>query len=359
MNRVYRTLGHLVRPAQPPIPPPQRIVIVKPCCIGDVVMATPLLSAVRAYYPHAHITFAIGSWSKAVIEQHPAIDAFLDLGASAHPERNPFRLARILRTGQFDLALVLDRSPYMSVALMLSGIRWRAGLDSDGRGFGYHIRTPVNPVERRHEAQIYLDVADSLGIPTAGFYANVPVNPADLAAIQPLIPAKPYAVIAPIGGDNPGMIFSAKRWPAPHFARLADTLADQLGLEIILLGSAQDTPILDAVAQQMHTIPTRFDGQLTFGQIGALAHLARVYIGNDTGLTHLAAASGARTVMILGPSDPARYAPFVPDALALWKPVALNEGGVARADVDDWDWSRDGIGFEPVKKAVLADLIVE
>jgi ADP-heptose:LPS heptosyltransferase len=364
MSLIYRLIKRLIPQHQPPTHPPQRIVIVKPCCIGDVVMATPLLMAVRAHYPHAHLTFAVGSWSKAVIEKHPAIDSIIDLGADAHPERNPFQLARILRAGRFDLAIVLDRSPYMSVALMASGIPNRAGLDSAGRGFGYTVRAKVDPVERRHESRIYLDVAESLNIPTAGFYANIPVNPADLEAIKPLLPSKPYAVIAPIGGDNPGMVFSAKRWTPHNFARLADALADQFGLEIVLLGSVKDQPILDAVVEHMSVTPTRIDGQfslgqLSFGQIGALAHLSRVYIGNDTGLTHLAAASGARTVMILGPSDPERYAPFVPDALALWKPVALNSGGVAQADVDGWDWERDGIGFEAVKKAVFDYLSVE
>lgn len=359
MSAIYRLLSRLTPQYSPRPRPPQRIVIIKPCCIGDVVMATPLLSAIRAYYPDSHISFAVGTWSKAVIEGHPAIDDIIDLGESAHPERKPFHLAKTLRAGRFDLAIVLDRSPYMSVALMLSGIRDRAGLDSAGRGFGYTVRANVQPAERRHESQIYLDVADALGIPTAGFYANLPVKQADLDAIQALIPDKPYVVIAPIGGNNPGMIFSAKRWLPENFARLADTLAERLGVEIVLIGSAKDTAILDAVVQHMQTRPTRFDGGLSFGQIGALASQSRVYIGNDTGLTHIASASGARTVMILGPSDPQRYAPFVPDALVLWKPVALNEGGVAGADVDDWDWARDGIGFEAVKQAVLDYLTVE
>lgn len=359
MRWIYAQLCRLMPTHSLRQTPPQRLVIIKPCCIGDVVMATPLLNAVRAHYPYAKITFAVGTWSRPVIEGHPAIDDVLDLGKSAHPERNPIQLARQLRAGKFDLAIVLDRSPLMSVALMLSGIRDRAGLDSEGRGFGYSIRTSVNPAERRHESQIYLDVARSLGIETAGFYADIPVTSSALDSVQMLIPEKPYAVIAPIGGDNPGMLFSAKRWTPQNFAQLADVLAEQQGLEIVLLGSAKDTPILDAVAHHMQTTPIRFDGQLSFKQIAALAHQARVYIGNDTGLTHLAAASGARTVMIFGPSDPNRYAPFVPDALVLWKPVTLNEGGVAQADVNDWDWERDGIDFETVKNAILNYLSAE
>jgi ADP-heptose:LPS heptosyltransferase len=102
------------------------------------------------------------------------------------------------------------------------------------------------------------------------------------------------------------------------------------------------------VQQQLTYPAVEFAGNLSFPQIGALAAGALLYLGNDTGLTHLAAASGGRTVMILGPSDPARYAPFTPDSLALWKPVTLRAGGVAAADVSNWDWERDGIAPEDV-----------
>ena len=72
---------------------------------------------------------------------------------------------------------------------------------------------------------------------------------------------------------------------------------------------------------------------------------ALLYIGNDTGLTHLAAASGGKTVMVFGPSDPRRYAPFTDDSLALWKPYDL-QGGVGEDVHRDWDWVRDGIDVD-------------
>lgn len=319
-------------------------------------MATATLSALRAYYPAAHITFAVGGWSRHVINLHPHLDAVLDVGAHANPARHPRQLARRLRAGGFDLAISLERSPLMSAALWLSGIPHRAGLDSAGRGFCYTVRVPVNPAHSRHEAQIYLDVAGALGAPTAGFYANVPLNPADVAWVQKSFPVRDYVVIAPVGGQNPGMTFDAKRWPVQNFAALADAITESLGWRVVLIGGPQDGDIVEAVEATMQATAQMFIGALSFGQIAALAHGGRGYIGNDTGLTHLAAAAGARTVMILGPSDPARYAPFVPDALALWKPTDLQPGGVASADVDSWDWARDGISAADAIPQVLAYL---
>jgi ADP-heptose:LPS heptosyltransferase len=89
-----------------------------------------------------------------------------------------------------------------------------------------------------------------------------------------------------------------------------------------------------------------FVGQLSFPQIGALAADSLLYLGNDTGLTHLAAASGAKTAMILGPSSPARYAPFTENSITLWKEIELNPQGVASGIKRHWDWERDGISVE-------------
>jgi ADP-heptose:LPS heptosyltransferase len=102
-------------------------------------------------------------------------------------------------------------------------------------------------------------------------------------------------------------------------------------------------------------MPSRaFVGELSFGEIAALARDARLYVGNDTGLTHFAAAAGAKTVMLLGPSDPARYAPFGADAIALWKPTTLHQRGVGSGTPEAWDWSRDGIGVDEAEAQIAA-----
>lgn len=326
-----------------------RIVLIRPCCIGDVVVATPTLSALRDAYPDAHITWAVGGWSKEAVKYHPAVDAILDTGNAALPVKSVggfMRFVNQLRAGNFDLAISLVRSPLMSLAVLLSGIPQRAGLDSNGRGFGYTIRAKIDPTEARHEAEIYLDVVRALEHPTEGYYANLPVLPEALATIQQRLDSqnirKPYVVINPAGGSNPGMEMHSKRWLPANFATIANHLAEKYGTHIVLIGAPSDMPIIENVQKYLTTEATIFTG-LPFAQIGALANDAMLYIGNDTGITHLAAASGAKTVMILGPSDPVRYAPFTPNSLAIWKPTALKHGGVASADTITWDWARDGI----------------
>ena len=340
---------------------PQRIVLILPCCIGDVVLATAALCALRRAYPQASIAWAVGSWSKPAIEHHDLLDAVIDTGAEALPVRSPvgmLRFVRQLRAGRFDLAVSLVRSPLMSLAVLLSGIPQRAGIDSAGRGFGYTVRAKVDPNTPRHEAEIYLDVIRALGIDTTDCYANVPVAEADREAVRARLHERgmdgAYMVVNPAGGRNPGMVMDAKRYPPEQLAALANRIAAAYGLQVVLIGGPGDDALVDAVKARLDAPAVALVGALAFGEIAALAHDSRLYLGNDTGLTHLAAAAGAKTVMILGPSDPQRYAPFAPGALALWKPTTVARGGVAAGAPADWDWSRDGISVDDAERQIRA-----
>lgn len=358
---IYRLLQR-VFPSHTRLQPfqPRRILLVLPCCIGDVVLATAVLQALRRAYPDSQITWAIGRWSRPAIDHHTLLDDLLDTGDDALPVYNwPafWRFVRLMRAGHYDLAVSLVRSPLMSIALLLSGIGVRAGVNSDGRGFGYNVRADVNPDEARHEAEIYLDVVRKLGVDTADCYANIPVNESEKTEIDVLLRQQGvkgrYFVVNPAGGSNPGMEMDSKRWPPSHFAALIDRLVAHYDAQPILIAGPKDQPLVDAVQTRLSNLALTFVGVLTFPQIAVLAAGALIYIGNDTGLTHFAAGTGAKTIMIFGPSDPARYAPFTPDSRALWKPTALRSGGVASGTPIDWDWERDGIGVDAVYDAIV------
>lgn len=343
-----------------------RIVLILPCCIGDVVIATAVLSALRRGYPQADITWAVGGWSRQAVEHHPDVNAILDTGASALPVKSVrgfLRFVRQLRAGRFDLAVSLVRSPLMSAAVLLSGIPRRAGLDSNGRGFGYNVRAVIDPDMIRHEGEIYLDVPRALGLETSGCYTNLRIGTSEQDAARALIAddaafARGFIVINPAGGRNPGMVMDSKRYPPTQLAELANRLYAAYHLPYVVIGAQSDRPIIDALTAHL-TAPHRvFAGELNFRQIAALAAASAAYIGNDTGLTHLAAAAGAKTIMILGPTDPARYAPFTAPghSLALWKPYAVAQRGVAAGDISAWDWAQDGISVDDAYTRIVSFL---
>ena len=352
---MYRALSRLFRQRVDLHAEPRRIVFIRTCCIGDAVMATAALSATRAAFPKAHITWAIGSWSAPAIAHHPSIDAILDTGDAAMPWRSPgdlLRFSRQLRQTRFDMALSLTRSPLMSLALWLSGIPVRVGLDSGGRGFGYNLRVPVDPNAREHEAAIFLRAAAAAAGRDSRHWANLPIDADARAAVETRLKTgkidKPFIVAHPGGGSNPGASHASKRYPPDRFADMLKRVACERGAALILIGGPGDAGIVSEVQERLNSPATAWIGELNFREIGALAAESLCYIGNDSGLTHLAAASGAATVMLMGPTDPRRYAPFTPDHLALRGNDAFDDETRAA-----WDWTRHGIDAAEAAARIL------
>jgi ADP-heptose:LPS heptosyltransferase len=335
------------------IPTPRRIVLLKPCCIGDVINATPLLTALRRAYPQASITWAVGSTAQAAINDHPLLNHIVDTGARANPASHPsdmLRLVRLLRQGRPDLIVVPDRSPLLGIAALLAGIPRRAGLDSAGRGFAYTIKATIDPHQIRYEADIYLDVARALGLDTRDCWANVPPSAEALAAADAVIRdnrLERIVVVHPGGGVNAGMSMVEKRYPPERFAALADRIAAAIKGAIVVIGASSDAAVVSAFKAASERPVIDLSQQLSLPVIGALANRAALYLGNDNGVAHLAAASGGKVLMIFGPSDPRRYAPFVPptQARVAWRQFDLPAQGVVAGNVA-FDWQRDGVSVD-------------
>lgn len=356
-----RLLARLL-PGSAPIPTaPRRIVLIQPCCIGDVVMATAALAALQTHYPAAHITWAVGGWSKAVVDGHPLVDAVLDTGPAANPAAPRYLRAFVgqLRAGGFDMAVSLVRSRWMSAAVLLAGIPVRVGLDSGGRGFGYNVRVPVDLSARRHEVDIYLDAAARLGADVGGLRPMIPLTDEDIARAGAVraengITGR-YLVVNPSGGVNPGAQMDAKRYPPGKLAALVNAVVRPLGIaQVVIAAGPGDDALVSALARDLARPAVTFVGSLRFREIGALAVGGVLYLGNDTGLTHVAAACGARTVMLLGPTDPARYGAYSPEALNIWKPGQLAAGGFAGGVPPGWNWDDHGIGVDEAAGEILS-----
>lgn len=324
-------------------------------------MATAALAALRRAHPQAQIAFAVGSWSKPVLAGHPDIDEFLDTGAAALPTASwpgIWRFAAKLRAGKFDLAISLVRSARMSLALLLSGIPLRAGIDSGGRGFGYQVRARINAAEPRHESDIYLDVPRALGVATEGCAPNLPLLPAAADSLAAKLAERgisaPYLALHPGGGANPGARQPDKRWPLAHFAEIARRLAERWRARPLWLVGAAEASLLCELPAAVYRREQAFIGELSLPEIAHLAAGALVYVGNDSGLSHLAAAVGARTATIFGPSDARRYAPRGERALALTgsrRSEMPPQGAAERAG--QWDWARGG----PTPDETLAEIV--
>jgi len=344
VTALCRLLGLVIRPSPrggQPLPSGHLLafVVIKPLALGDVLLTTPFLDALRRAYPQAHVTYAVGDYARPALANNPHIDDVLPMGRLGVPRSYDLRayaaFVRALRARRFDAAFVLDRSPLMALLPYLAGIPYRIGLHSRGRGFAHTTRVPVR--EGQREAEEYLRVALAAGVPPQGARSHFYPTPRDIEAMRRLIQefglarVGPLVVCAPGGGVNAGAIDVAKRWPPDRFARVADALISQLGAAVALAGLPSDASSIAAVRRAMHYATVDFGGQTSLGQLAALIELSDLFVGNDSLGGHLAACVGTPSVTVFTTTSGDVYAPYAPSAR--WV-QAEPDGTGGRADVD-------------------------
>jgi heptosyltransferase-2 len=290
-------------------------------------MATPTIAALSARYPGAEIDVAVGAWTRPAFEGNPRVRGFVDpgglLGGRRPSGRELLRVAAAIRGRCYDAAVVLERSFWMALLPLLAGVPLRAGLDSGGRGFAHTRRARV-PTVARHEARLYLDCAALVDAPPLE-PARMELRPGDAAAAaarRVLERAgwrgEQFALLHPGGGSNPGMQLRSKRWPAARFAEVAGRLAAS-GVRPAVVWGATDVEPAAALLSGAPAGTLAVGAELPLAGLAAAARLARAYVANDSGPTHMAVAVGTPTVAIFGPSDERRFGPF--GALADGTPI--------------------------------------
>jgi heptosyltransferase II len=248
-------------------------------------------------------------------------------------------LARRLRDRRYDVGVCLDRSPLVNGLLLLTGIPIRAGIDSSGRGIGLTHR--VTPEPDMHETDLYLAVAESIGASPIGTEPEYhPTEKARVRAGELLAGlSDPIVVIHPGGAVNPGVRMLSKRWPAIMFGELASSLIEGYQASVVVIGAESDRDAVQTTVDFTDGTVTNLSRRLSIDEVGAVCERARLYIGNDSGMSHLAAAVGSPTVTIFGPTNPERYRPLGSHALVC--SPATTRRSHAKLDLRNWHTQAD------------------
>ena len=283
---------------QDTVPPPSpRIVVLRRCCLGDVLSSTAMLDALRRRYPLARIDYALQEWSSPALAGNP------DVTRTIAPT------VRELRAGHYDVAITLERSPLTGLLPWLARVPIRVGPNSASRGFAHNLRVACPP--ERSEAEIALDSALAIGVSVEDARPKFCPNPADQARAAELLGGDPgWIALAPGGGINPGMTLRSKRWPAERYAELAQQLFAKTGLQSALLGGSSDKAVCAAVVAGAPEACLDLCGRTSFGETAAVIQRCRLFAGNDSAPLFLAAAVQTPFVGIFGPSDPVRHRPL-------------------------------------------------
>ena len=279
------------------LPPRPRILFVALRRLGDVLLATPLIRSVKRAWPDARVECLVFSDTAGVLAGNPDIDCVIAMPSRPTPAQTIAVAARV--AGRYDLAISTQSGDRPTGFAILAARRSVAPVEErfSGRIKRALLTRSIVHDARAHRVEAMLRLADALSI------ARVPeVVPPRGGRVADL-PTGGYAVV------HAAPMFDYKRWTVAGWRAVADGLAAR-GLSVIATGGpgAEERRYLDEVWRGMAI--TRRDGQLGWGELAALLGAARVYVGPDTSVTHLAAASGCPTVALYGPTDPRLWAPW-------------------------------------------------
>jgi heptosyltransferase-2 len=279
--------------------------------VGDAIMALPALHAVRSRFPGAEITILARPYVAFIYKDQQVCDSmmFVDYKRDMVGE---------IRAQKFDIAVLLQNAFEAAWFAWRAGIPERIGYARDGRSLllTKAVSVPKTGEILAHEQYYYLELLRRIGwldsLPNESFIKiHVPEeNRQRAAAFLLSAGAKPDNLRVAIGaGASYG---SAKCWLPDRFAELANRLQAQANADVILFGTPAEAAVSSAIAAGMRRAPIDLTGKTAINDLPALLSQCHLFIGNDSGAMHVAAAVGLPVVAVFGPTDPFGTAPVTP-----------------------------------------------
>ena len=291
----------------------RRVLVVRLRSIGDTVLSTPSLIALKQFLPHAEIDILLEDWVAPLLAGSADVDNILEVGQSVSSR---LATARKIRKRQYDVVFNLHGGTTATFFTFASGARHRVGFQTYQYAFfhnhligspdEYWKRAPVHSVEQQ------LALLGAVGIPVEeGLRTRLAVTPGAMTSLEDKIAARTSLsrdALIPIALIHPAAAFATKQWGIENFARAADFLHDK-GLTTIAIASADEASVLEGVRASAKYPIVTFD-DLTLPEITALASRSALFLGNDSGIAHIAAATGTPSVVVFGSSNRDHWRPW-------------------------------------------------
>lgn len=285
----------------------QRIGVLKTAAIGDTLLLTSTLVALRKRFPAAELILITGTNNapaarllRHTIDRHAVVSV-----------RSPLRALRVLRRLRLDVLLECGPWPrYDALVTALSGARFRVGFRVNGQARHFAFDRVVEHSSDIHQVENFQRLAASIG---ASSFAPITLpSPEEISAAR--VPAAPFVVFHPFSGGYMGYV---KEWPVDRWMELARRIHDEYGVQILISGGPEDVArsrLLAAKFDGLGIPNATLAGEFTLAELADLLPRSFAVVSVNTGVMHLAALLGANTVSLEGPVPPKRWGPVGPRA---------------------------------------------
>lgn len=292
-------------------PAVKRVLVVKLRSIGDTVLSTPSLIALKRYLPHAQIDILLEDWVAPLLDEFDSVDNVLTVGKSMSSR---LVTARKIRRNKYDVIFNLHGGTTGTFFCYASGARHRVGYETSRYNYFYtHLLSSATDFwnrEKIHSVEHQLALLGFVGVPVddrprsrlAVTETACTTLEEKLAKSAFLTPHSAFALL------HPAAAFATKQWPTENFARTAEYLADK-GLGTVAIVAKHETQVAEQLLAASK-VPILALNDLTLPEITALASKAAIFVGNDSGVAHIAAAVQTPSVVIFGSSNRVHWRPW-------------------------------------------------
>lgn len=293
--------------------------------IGDAVMTIPAMRELRCLFPEAEITLYTRAWAEGMFRDADFIDKIVEIPNSDVSFRNTVGEAKRIRSKRYDIAVLFPNSFESAAVVRLAGIPRRFGYARDGRGI--LLSDPLRPPNwrnERHQVYYYLNIAAEIERRLIGTETSSRLDPDCSLSVSEMRRVNAAELLEDAGVDGPLIAFGAgstnskaKRWGEERFAELGQRFRDEAGACVILLGSKSEADVSGRVASLCGADLIDLTGKTDLAEVTALLSQVDLFVSNDMGLAHIAAAVGTKTIVIFGPTNESVTRPFAPNAVVV------------------------------------------
>jgi predicted lipopolysaccharide heptosyltransferase III len=287
----------------------RKVLLIRLRSIGDTVLSTPSLFALKRFLPHAEIDILVEDWVAPVLDQHPHVDNVVVLERrGGFPARA--RTARQIRSAGYDVVYNLHGGTTATFLTRATGARHRVGYKTYQYAQLHNHQAPPSSLlwgePKTHSVEQQLALPGWTGVPVSD-------RPRTHLAVTDKAASSVARLLAEAGVDraialiHPAAAFATKQWATANFARVAEFVSER-GFAPVAIAGPNEQEIIKTLSDAASVPIVSLD--LSLPEVAALAARSQIFIGNDSGIAHIAAAVGTPSVVIFGSSNIAHWSPW-------------------------------------------------
>ena len=283
------------------LPQPRKILVIRLSAIGDVLLVTPVIRALRKAFPMAQVDLLTYARNEPVLLENPYLSRLLLHPGKNLPGLQKLKFARRLRLENYDWVFDMAATPRTAWLTLATGARLRVGYAFRVRKWAFNHPVPKGKTFRKYQVEVNLDLLRDVGIPDDGIQTDLFLNAPEKEWAQKIFEPEEWRALKWKIGLNATGGWSSKRWPVSHWRGLIALLHGKLGIRPILLRGAGNEDLLQEIRSGLEE-KTLLEPETDLRQSAAFISQLDLLVGNDGTPQHMAQALGVRSLTLCGPT---------------------------------------------------------